>query len=86
MKVKGRNIPKKNRKAAKTVRKYGSSVNGLTKSMIDHGLGVGGRRDFTVKLAYTNRPRIRKAAALIAHGNPRSAMSFSIMIGKTTCS
>ena len=86
MKVKGRNIPKKNRKAAKTVRKYGSSVNGLMKSMIFHGLGVGGRRDFTVKLAYMSRPRIKKAATLIAHGNPCSAMRCSSMIGKMTCS
>ena len=49
--MKGRNIPKKNTKAAKTVRKNGSSMNGLIKSMNAHGFGIGGRRDFTVKLA-----------------------------------
>ena len=51
MKVKGKNMPKKNKKAAKTVRKYGSSMKGVTKSISDQGLGVGGRRDLTVKLA-----------------------------------
>ena len=51
MNPKGRNIPKKNTKAAKTVKKYGSSMKGFMKSMNAQGRGVGGRRDFTVRLA-----------------------------------
>ena len=51
MKVKGRNMPKKKRKDAKTVRKKGNSLRGLMKSIIDQGFGMGGRRDFKVRLA-----------------------------------
>ena len=51
MNVNGRNMPKKKRKEAKTVKKKGSSLKGLMKSMIDQGFGEGGRRDLRVRLA-----------------------------------
>ena len=78
------NIPKKNKKDAETVIKNGNSLKGTTKSMKRHGFGAGGSRDLTVRLAMISSPRIRKAAALIAHGKPFSAIRWLTIIGKMT--
>ena len=50
-KVKGKNMPKKKRNEARTTRKKGSSLKGVMKSMMCQGFGIGGSRDFTVRLA-----------------------------------
>lgn len=43
-------MPKKKRKEATTTKAYVASLNGSINSFRVHGLGVGGRRDLTVKL------------------------------------
>ena len=77
-------MPKKNRKEAPTTSAYGGSARGVMNSLRTSGLGAGGSRDFTIKLAMTSRPRIKKAATRIVQGNPISGMSRVTRIGKIT--
>lgn len=56
-KLVGRKAAKKNMKFAVTTREKRSSRSGSVKSVIFHGLGLGGRRDRTRKSAVIRRPR-----------------------------
>lgn len=83
-KLKGKNVPKKNKNEETHSKANAGSFRGLTNSMITSGLGFGVRRDLTVKLAMTSIPKIRKATALIVQGNPICGMSFETIIGNMT--
>jgi hypothetical protein len=68
--VKGKNMPKKEKKVAMDVRRKGSSPNGLIKSLMRKGLGCGKILDFTVRFVMMHKARIKKAQILIAQPNP----------------
>lgn len=84
MKLKGRKVPKKNKKLAKEVVRNGGSLSGLTNSMMIKGLGRGSRRDLTVRLAISMRPRIMKAAVRMDQANPIRGMRRSIIMLRDT--
>lgn len=79
-KLKGRKVPKKNKKLARAVVRNGGSLSGLTNSMMIKGLGRGLRRDLTVRLAMIMRPRIIKAAVRMDQAKPIRGMRRSIIM------
>lgn len=66
----GRNIPKKKKKLAATVRQKRSSSSGWTKSDSLKGLGLGLILDLTVRFATTKSAKIVKAMILVVHPYP----------------
>jgi len=80
IKLKGRKVPKKNKKLARAVARNGGSLSGLTNSMMIKGLGRVSRRDLTVRLAMIMRPRIIKAAVRMDQAKPIWGMRRSIIM------
>ena len=84
MKVKGMKMPKKMKKEPSVRRAKVGSLRGFTNAMREKGFGLGGSRDFTVRLAMMRRPRMRKAETRIVQGKPILGMRFWTRIGKIT--
>jgi len=80
----GKNVPKKNKKAAtQVIAKAGSfrgRMNSITSTFFRRGVNL----DFTVRLARAHMPKIMNAVDLIVHGKPILGMSLATIIGKIT--
>lgn len=79
-----RHVPSQVRKAPVASVANVGSEKGRTKSMGLTGLGLGGMRLTTVRLAKKPRPRMRKAQMRMVQPKPTCGMSFSTMTGKMT--
>ena len=82
--MKGRKVPKKKKKEARQSRPNAGSFRGRMNSMRTRGRGLGVNLDLTVKLAMISMPSMRKAQALIVHGNPTFGIRCETMMGKIT--
>ena len=84
MKLKGMKMPKKTKKDATVTRAKAGSRRGRTKAFSTKGLGLGGSRDFTVRLPMTSMPRMMKAATRIVQGKPMFGIKRWTRMGKMT--